>query len=157
MKELELTSNAALTDAVYETALNGSFLEVKLVAGSVGDDEPRGMQPEYECYHISYPDKKDTILFEQPLDAADDKVTVYDLGKKIKSPFMIVQGAGTYGSEDTTENEMIGYANGRIHEMTALLVRRARLEKLHLASIRAGYKYLFVEPGRIGKAKVKEG
>lgn len=35
MKELELTSNAALTDAVYETALNGSFLEVKLVAGSV--------------------------------------------------------------------------------------------------------------------------
>lgn len=45
MKELELTSNAALTDAVYETALNGSFLEVKLVAGSVGDDEPRGMQP----------------------------------------------------------------------------------------------------------------
>lgn len=74
-----------------------------------------------------------------------------------ESPFMIVQGAGTYGSEDTTENEMIGYANGRIHEMTALLVRRARLEKLHLASIRAGYKYLFVEPGRIGKAKVKEG
>lgn len=73
MKELELTSNAALTDAVYETALNGSFLEVKLVAGSVGDDEPRGIQPEYECYHISYPDKKDTILFEQPLDAADDK------------------------------------------------------------------------------------
>lgn len=52
MKELELTSNAALTDAVYETALNGSFLEVKLVAGSVGDDEPRGIQPEYECYHI---------------------------------------------------------------------------------------------------------
>ena len=44
MKELELTSNAALTDAVYETALNGSFLEVKLVAGSVGDDEPRGMR-----------------------------------------------------------------------------------------------------------------
>ena len=74
-----------------------------------------------------------------------------------ESPFMIVQGAGTYGSEDTTEDEMIGYANGRIHEMTALLVRRAHLEKLHLASIRAGYQYLFVEPGRIGKAKVKEG
>lgn len=85
MKELELTSNAALTDAVYETALNGSFLEVKLVAGSVGDDEPRGMQPEYECYHISYPGKKDTVLFEQPLDAADDKVAVYDLGEKIQS------------------------------------------------------------------------
>ncbi len=31
MKELELTSNAALTDAVYETALNGSFLEVRLL------------------------------------------------------------------------------------------------------------------------------
>ena len=77
--------------------------------------------------------------------------------KQAPITFMIVQGAGTYGSEDTTENEMIGYANGRIHEMTALLVRRARLEKLHLASIRAGYKYLFVEPGRIGKAKVKEG
>lgn len=29
MKELELTSNAALTDAVYETALNGSFHCVK--------------------------------------------------------------------------------------------------------------------------------
>ena len=179
MKELELTSNAALTDAVYETALNGSFLEVKLVAGSVGDDEPRGMQPEYECYHISYPDKKDTILFEQPLDktltkgesrtATARKVVAHGpmwiyvaiavgMDKAgTESPFMIVQGAGTYGSEDTTENEMIGYANGRIHEMTALLVRRARLEKLHLASIRAGYKYLFVEPGRIGKAKVKEG
>ena len=85
MKELELTSNAALTDAVYETALNGSFLEVKLVAGSVGDDEPRGMQPEYECYHISYPDKKDTSFIRATFGCADDKVTVYDLGKKIKS------------------------------------------------------------------------
>ena len=58
MKELELTSNAALTDAVYETALNGSFLEVKLVAGSVGDDEPRGMQPEYECITSAIRTKK---------------------------------------------------------------------------------------------------
>mgnify|MGYP000043157094 FL=1 len=73
-----------------------------------------------------------------------------------ESPFMIVQGAGTYGSENTTESEMIGYVDGRIHEMTALLVRRAHLKTLHLASIRVGYKYLFVEPGRIGKAKVKE-
>ena len=55
MKELELTSNAALTDAVYETALNGSFLEVKLVAGSVGDDEPRGMQPEYIIRKSKFP------------------------------------------------------------------------------------------------------
>lgn len=43
---------------------------------------------------------------------------------------------------------MIGYANGRIHEMTALLVRRARLEKLHLASIRAGYKYFIRRTGK---------
>lgn len=202
MKELELTSNAALTDAVYETALNGSFLEVKFVAGSVGDDEPGGMQPEYECYHVSYPGKEETVLFEQPLDASDDKVAVYDLGKKFESiegcchktlvkgesrtttrrkvtahgpvwiyvaiaigmdkegsesPFMVIQSAGTYGSEDTNESEMIGYVDGRVHEMTALLVRRARLEALHLASIRVGYKYLFVEPGKIGKAKVKEG
>lgn len=202
MKELELTSNAALTDAVYEAALNGSFLEVKLVAGSVGDDEPGGMQPEYECYHVGYPGKEEPVLFEQPLDASDDKVAVHSLGKKMESiegcchktlikgesrtatarkvvahgpvwiyaataigmdkagtesPFMVIQGAGTYGSEDTTESEMIGYVDGRIHEMTALLVRRAHLESLHLASIRVGYKYLFVEPGRIGKAKVKEG
>ena len=49
------------------------------------------------------------------------------------------------------------YVDGRIHEMTALLVRRARLEALNLTAIRVGYKYLFVEPGQIGKAKVKEG
>ena len=36
MKELELTSNAALTDVVYEAALNGSLLNVKLVTGAVG-------------------------------------------------------------------------------------------------------------------------
>lgn len=164
MKELELTSNAALTDAVYETALNGSFLEVKLVAGSVGDDEPRGMQPEYECYHISYPDKKDTILFEQPLDAADDKVTVYDLGKKIKSIEGCCHKTLTKGESRTaTARKVVAHGPMWIYVAiavgmeTALLVRRARLEKLHLASIRAGYKYLFVEPGRIGKAKVKEG
>lgn len=28
---------------------------------------------------------------------------------------------------------------------------------LNLTAIRVGYKYLFVEPGQIGKAKVKEG
>lgn len=202
MKELELTSNAALTDAVYETALNGSFLDVKFVAGSVGDDEPGGLQPEYECYHVTHPEKEEEVLFEQTLDAADDKISVYGLGKKIESmegcchktlvkgesrtatarkvvahgpvwiyvataigmdkegtesPFMVVQSAGTYGSEDTNESEMIGYVDGRLHEMAALLVRRARLEGLNLANLRVGYKYLFVEPGRIGKAKVKEG
>ena len=46
MKELELTSNAALTDVVYEAALNGSLLNVKLVTGAVGDDEIRGLIPE---------------------------------------------------------------------------------------------------------------
>ena len=51
---------------------------------------------------------------------------------------------------------MIGYANGRIHEMTALLVRRARLEKLHLASIRAGYKYLFVEGRELLRRSIDE-
>lgn len=40
MKELELTSNAALTDVVYEAALNGSLLNVKLVTGAVGDSQP---------------------------------------------------------------------------------------------------------------------
>ena len=39
MKELELTSNAALTDAVYETALNGSFLEVKSTDSSTTSAE----------------------------------------------------------------------------------------------------------------------
>lgn len=141
-------------------------------------------------------------MFEQPLDASDNKVPVYGLGALIQSPaggchgtlakgesrtatarkvvahgpmwiyvaiavgmdkegtespFMVVQSAGTYGSEKTNESEMIGYVDGRIHEMTALLVRRARLEALNLTAIRVGYKYLFVEPGQIGKAKVKEG
>lgn len=202
MNELELTSNAALTDMVYETALNGSFLEVQLIAGSVGDNEPAGLEPEYECYQVSYPQQEELKLFEQPVDADADKIPVYSLGKKVESiegfchktlakgesrivtarkvvahgpvwiyvaiaigmdkegtesPFMVVEGAGTYGSDDTTESEMIGYVDGRIHEMMALLVRRARLEELNLSSIRVGYKYLFVEPGRIGKAKVKEG
>lgn len=202
MKELELTSNAALTDVVYEAVMNGSFLEVKLVAGAVGDDEPGGINPEIEHYHVVHPNTDETVLFEQTIDAADEKVAVYGLGEKVQgqgygchgtlikdesrtatarkvvahgpmwiyvataigmdkagteSPFMVVQSAGTYGSESTTESEMIGYVDGRLHEMTALLVRRARLEALHLDAIRVGYKYLFVEPGQIGKAKVKEG
>lgn len=202
MKELELTSNAALTDVVYETTLNGSFLEVKLVAGTVGDDEPSGMIPEIEHYHVVHPQASESVLFEQPIDASDDKVPVYGLGNKLQSadygchrtlvkgesrtatsrkvaahgpmwiyvataigmdkegsesPFMVIQNAGSYGSESTTESEMIGYVDGRLHEMTALLVRRARLEALNLKAIRVGYKYIFVEPGQIGKAKVKEG
>ena len=52
MKELELTSNAALTDVVYEAALNGSLLNVKLVTGAVGDDEIRGLIPEANHYHV---------------------------------------------------------------------------------------------------------
>ena len=202
MKELELTSNAALTDVVYEAALNGSLLNVKLVTGAVGDDEIRGLIPEANHYHVTHPKTSEEILFEQPLDASDNKVPVYGLGALIQSPaggchgtlakgesrtatarkvvahgpmwiyvaiavgmdkegtespFMVVQSAGTYGSEKTNESEMIGYVDGRIHEMTALLVRRARLEALNLTAIRVGYKYLFVEPGQIGKAIVKEG
>ena len=168
MKELELTSNAALTDAVYETALNGSFLEVKLVAGSVGDDKVtvydlgKKIKSIEGCCHKTLTKGESRTATARKV-VAHGPMWIYvaiavGMDKAgTESPFMIVQGAGTYGSEDTTENEMIGYANGRIHEMTALLVRRARLEKLHLASIRAGYKYLFVEPGKIGKAKVKEG
>ena len=53
MKELELTSNAALTDVVYEAALNGSSLNVKLVTGAVGDDEIRGLIPEANHYHVN--------------------------------------------------------------------------------------------------------
>lgn len=55
------------------------------------------------------------------------------------------------------ENEMIGYVNGCIYEMIVLFVCCVCLEKLYLVSICVGYKYLFVELGRIGKVKVKEG
>lgn len=72
MKELELTSNAALTDVVYEAALNGSSLNVKLVTGAVGDDEIRGLIPEANHYHVTHPKTSEEILFEQPLDASDN-------------------------------------------------------------------------------------
>ena len=81
MKELELTSNAALTDVVYEAALNGSLLNVKLVTGAVGDDEIRGLIPEANHYHVTHPKTSEEILFEQPLDASDNKVPVYGLEK----------------------------------------------------------------------------
>ena len=81
MKELELTSNAALTDVVYEAALNGSLLNVKLVTGAVGDDEIRGLIPEANHYHVTHPKTSEEILFEQPLDASDNKVPVYGLGR----------------------------------------------------------------------------
>ena len=77
MKELELTSNAALTDVVYEAALNGSLLNVKLVTGAVGDDEIRGLIPEANHYHVK---TSEEILFEQPLDASDNKVRYMDWG-----------------------------------------------------------------------------
>ena len=73
MKELELTSNAALTDVVYEAALNGSLLNVKLITGAVGDDEIRGLIPEANHYHVTHPKTSEEILFEQPLDASDNK------------------------------------------------------------------------------------
>ena len=188
MKELELTSNAALTDVVYEAALNGSLLNVKLVTGAVGDDEIRGLIPEANHYHVTHPKTSEEILFEQPLDASDNKVPVYGLGALIQSPAGGCHGTLAKGESRTatarkvvahgpmwiyvaiavgmdkegTESpfmvvQRIGYVDGRIHEMTALLVRRARLEALNLTAIRVGYKYLFVEPGQIGKAKVKEG
>ena len=56
------------------------------------------------------------------MDKAGTRITFYDCSR-----------SGTYGSENTTESEMIGYVDGRIHEMTALLVRRAHLKTLHLA------------------------
>ena len=92
MKELELTSNAALTDVVYEAALNGSLLNVKLVTGAVGDDEIRGLIPEANHYHVTHPKTSEEILFEQPLDASDNKVPVYGLGALIQSPTIIRPG-----------------------------------------------------------------
>ena len=85
MKELELTSNAALTDVVYEAALNGSFLNVKLVTGAVGDNEAGGLIPEVDHYHVTHPRTGEEVLFEQPLDASDDKASVYGLGQLIQS------------------------------------------------------------------------
>lgn len=202
MKELELTSNAALTDAVYEVALNGSFLDVKLEVGSVSDDEALGLIPEIAHYHVVHPKHHENVLWEQALDGGSDKIPVYGLGEKVEktaccchgplakgesrvattrkvvahgpmwvfvaiaigmdhegteSPFLIAQSAGTYGSESTDESEMIGHAERCVHRISALLVRRARLEGLKITAIRLGYKYLFVEPKQIGKAKVKEG
>lgn len=202
MKELELTSITALTDAVYEVVPNGSFLDVKLEVGSVSDDDPHGLMPEIDHYHLVHPNHHDPILWEQPLDGGGDKIPVYELGKKVEglgccchgtltkgesrvatarkvvahgpvwvfaaiavgmdhegseSPFMVAQSAGTFGTEENDENDMIGHAKKCLHRISALLVRRARLEGLKLTAIRVGYKYLFVEPKQIGKAKVKEG
>lgn len=74
-----------------------------------------------------------------------------------EAPYLVVQAADTYGSENTTESEIIGYLNGKQREITARVVRRAHLRQLKLGSIRVEYKYIFVEPEEVGKAKVKEG
>ena len=74
-----------------------------------------------------------------------------------EAPYLVVEAADTYGSENTNESEMIGYLSGKQREMTARVVRRAHLRQLKLGSIRVEYKYIFVEPEQVGKAKVKEG
>lgn len=71
-------------------------------------------------------------------------------------PFLVIEAADTYGEESSNESEMIGFIDGRLHEMTARLVRRAKLYELPLAAMRVAYKYVFIEPEQIGKAKVKE-
>ncbi len=202
MKEFKLTSNSALTETVYETNFNGNYLDVKLATGALEAAVQDEINPNIDIYHVVYPKADDTVLFEQPVDAADNKVPVYGLGiadetqgccckhkiedgeirrftsRKVmahgpiwvyaaiaigmdkegsESPIMVSQGIGSYGSDNTTESEMIGYVDGKIHDMCALIVRRARLEELPLASIRVGYKYLFIEPENVGLAKVKEG
>ena len=72
-------------------------------------------------------------------------------GRKFKAPETNVLILGFSFKPDSDD-----IRNTKVADLYINLVG-ARLEKLHLASIRAGYKYLFVEPGRIGKAKVKEG
>lgn len=71
-------------------------------------------------------------------------------------PFLVIEAADTFGEESSDESDMIGFIEGRLHEMTARLVRRAKLYELPLAAMRVAYKYVFIEPEQIGKAKVKE-
>ncbi len=71
-------------------------------------------------------------------------------------PFLVIEAADTFGEESSDESDMIGFIDGRMHEMTARLVRRAKLYELPLAAMRVAYKYVFIEPKQIGKAKVKE-
>lgn len=71
-------------------------------------------------------------------------------------PYIVAEAADTYGDDATTESEMIGFIKGKQRELTARLVRRAHLGKLPLAAIRTAYKYVFVEPEQIGRAKVKQ-
>ena len=92
-------ANDTLTDAdalkimqkLVKQGKDSAAIYVQQGRQDLADVEPRGMQPEYECYHISYPDKKDTILFEQPLDAADDKVTEYQPPDKGPSTLLTAQ------------------------------------------------------------------
>ncbi len=201
MKELELTSNSALTETVYETNFNGADLEIKLAAGSGNAENQCEMDIDINVYHVSYPSVTEEILFSQPIDGEGNKVPVYSMGKAedkkgcihktvkegeitretarvitaygptwiyaavvigmdsegSESPFLISQGIGSYGGDNSNENDMIGYVDGKVHNMCALIVRRAKLEGLHLSSIRVGYKYIFVEPSTVGKALVSEG
>lgn len=201
MKELELTSNSALTETVYETNFNGADLEIKLAAGSCDAENQCKIECDIDVYHVSYPSVGEEILFSQPTDGQGSKVPVYSIGKAeekkgcihksvepgeiccetarvitaygptwiyaaiaigmdregAESPFLISQGIGSFGGENSNENDMIGYVDGKVHNMCALIVRRAKLEGLNLSSIRVGYKYIFVEPNSVGKALVNEG
>lgn len=73
------------------------------------------------------------------------------------NPYLVVEAADSYGSDSTMEGEIIGAMDGKRREMTARLVRRAHLLQLPIAAIRTEYRYVFVEPGQVGRAKVKEG
>lgn len=207
----ELTDNAAITDAVYEMNLNGSYPVVKLVAVTIDikehaekAQEGQGCgcrhHPDAKKFHILHPAKEEKILFNQPLPTGGN-IPVYSAGKPVEedqtchhsvekgesrvstgkkvmargplwiwaavavglppegssSPYLVVEAADSYGSDDTTEGEMIGVMEGKQREMTARLVRRAHLLQLPVAAIRMEYRYTFVEPDEYGIAKVKEG
>lgn len=208
----ELTDQAAITDAVYEMNLNGSYPVVKLLAVTIDIKEHEEMHeeshghgckcyPEAKRFAITRPDKAEKTLYSQPLPAGGE-IPVYNAGKPLEMdekkchgelekgasrittskgvmargpqwiwsavavgippegssfPYLIVEGAGIYGSFGTTEGEMIGMMDGRQREMTARLVRRAHLLQLPVTAIRTEYRYTFVEQDQYGKAKVKEG
>lgn len=208
----ELTDQAAITDAVYEMNLNGSYPIVKLLAVTVDIKEHEAMHaeshghcckssPNIKRYGITRPQTGEKALYNQPLPAGGE-IPVYNGGKPLEEdesmcrgemekgasrittskgvmargpqwiwaavavgippegssfPHLVVEGAGIYGSFNTTEGEMIGMMDGRQREMTARLVRRAHLLQLPVVAIRIQYAYTFVEQDQYGKAKVKEG
>lgn len=216
MEELKIEGNNALTESIYQTSFNGDALKITFGAMSINPEKIKEhtinggmtkemmmeMKPASEVYHVAYPNEKSKHLFDQPIDAEDNKIPVYDLGikeekkgcccgmniekdeirrvtsrkivahgaiwlyaaialgmdkKGTTTPIMVSQAVGSFGGDKTNESQMIGYVDEKLHNMCALIVRRAKLYEMNLASISIGYKYIFVEPEEIGKAKVKEG